>query len=159
MVSSVTYMDGRPCSTANLTAFSVVRSRWSTVQSSTRRRIGLVPRNVAASMAMPARCAIGLDLHAVRGDFARERLGIRHGPGTRARQTNIYGIYAERFHQMQDFDLFFDARIENGWILQPVAKRFVIQQDARAGRDRRRRGEVPIVNPFVLRQGDLVYCG
>src|SRR6266403_2245669 len=56
MVSSVTYMDGRPLSTANLTAFSVVRSRCSTVQSSTRRRIGLEPRNVAASMAMPTAC-------------------------------------------------------------------------------------------------------
>jgi len=107
---------------------------------------------------MGARRAIGFDFHTMRGDFARERLGIRHGPGSGARQPNIYGIYPERFHHMQDFDLFFYAGIEYRRILQAVSKRLVIQKNARAGRDRRRRGEVPIVNPFVLRQAGLVYC-
>src|SRR6267142_2476729 len=60
---------------------------------------------------------------------------------------------------MQDFNLLFDARIENGRILQAVAKRFVIQKNARAGRNRRRRGDVPVVYPFVLQQAGLVYCG
>ena len=47
---------------------------------------------------MRARRAIGFDLHAMRRDFARQRLGIRHGPWTGTRQTNIYGIDSERFH-------------------------------------------------------------
>ena len=102
---------------------------------------------------MRSRRAVGLDLHAVRGNFAGERFGVRVGTQPGPRKTDIDGVNSQGFHQMQDFDFFFDIGIEDGRILQTVAQRFVIQQDARTGRNRRRRGHVPIVNPFALRQG------
>ena len=51
---------------------------------------------------------------------------------------------------MENFNLLVNAGVENGGILQPVAKRFVIQRHARAGRNLRRRGRIPVVDPFVL---------
>src|SRR5262245_3184946 len=55
---------------------------------------------------------------------------------------------------MENFDFFIDAGIENGRILQAVAKRFIVQQDFRARRNQRRRGSVPIVNPFIERHSE-----
>src|SRR5277367_1745047 len=51
---------------------------------------------------------------------------------------------------MQDFDFFRDAGVVDARILQAIAQRLVIQQDVRSWRDERRRGYVPVVNPFVL---------
>src|SRR3989442_960158 len=53
VVSSVTYMTGRPCLTAYVTASSVDARMRSRVQSSAYCRIGDEPMNVAASMGMP----------------------------------------------------------------------------------------------------------
>jgi len=100
---------------------------------------------------MRARCAIGLDLHAVRGDFARERLGIRHGPGpapgkpifTHQRPSASIRCRISIFSSMLD---------RKPTDFASHRERFVIQKNAQCGRDRRRRGEVPIVNPFILRQ-------
>src|SRR5208282_4533282 len=51
---------------------------------------------------------------------------------------------------MQDFDFFFDARIVDARILQTVTKRFVVEQNLRAGSDKRGSGRIPVINPFVL---------
>ena len=75
---------------------------------------------------MRARGAVGLNLHAVRGDFASQRFGVRKGARPGARQSNIDGVDSKGFHQVQDFDLFFDAGVEHGRILQTVAQRFII---------------------------------
>src|ERR1700722_18135401 len=53
LVSSVTYIESRPSETAYLIAFSVVSKRKSSVQFSVKRRIGLDPMKVAASMGSP----------------------------------------------------------------------------------------------------------
>src|SRR5437588_183899 len=53
VVSSVTYMTGKPCSTAYVTASSVAATMRSTVQSSVYCRIGEEPMNVAASILIP----------------------------------------------------------------------------------------------------------
>ena len=66
-------------------------------------------------------------------DFARERFGVSIGARSGAGQADIYGVNAERFHQMQDFDFFADAGIADGGILQAVAESFVIEQ-RRGGR-------------------------
>jgi hypothetical protein len=58
VVSSVTYMTSRPSDTAYFTALSVVSSRKSSVQFSVKRRMGLDPINVAASIFSPVRCTI-----------------------------------------------------------------------------------------------------
>ncbi len=102
---------------------------------------------------MRSRGAVGLDLHPVRGDFAGQCFRVRIGPWPGAGKTDIDGVDSQGFHQMQDFDFFFDAGIEDRRILQTVAQGFVIHQDARAGRNCRRRGGVPVVNPFVLLHG------
>ena len=96
--------------------------------------MGLEPRKVAASMAMPTRCgnfddgadvgfdrsrgAVGANLHAVGGDFAGQGFGVRDGARAGARESDVEGVDAERFHQVQDFDFFFDAGIVDGGILQ-----------------------------------------
>src|SRR5258708_37332284 len=51
--SSLTYIESSPRETAYFTAFSVVVSRKSSVQFSVKRRIGLDPINVAASIGRP----------------------------------------------------------------------------------------------------------
>ncbi len=102
---------------------------------------------------MRSRGAVGLDLHPVRGDFAGQCLGVRRGARPGAGQTDIDRVDSQGFHQMQDRDLFFDAGVEDGRILQTIAQGFVIHQHARARRNRRRRGGVPVKNPFVLMQG------
>ena len=55
MVSSVTYMTGRFCETANVTASSVRTSSFSNVQSSAKNLTGDEPIKVQASISMPAR--------------------------------------------------------------------------------------------------------
>ena len=102
---------------------------------------------------MSARRAVGFDLHPLLGDFASQHFGVPKGPGPGAGKTDINRVDSQGFHQMQDFDLFFDARVNHGGILQTVAKGFVIHQHAGARRNRRRRGGVPIVDPFVLVHG------
>ena len=113
--------------------------------------MGLEPRNVAASMSDAyalgnfddgadvgfdgAGGAVGANLHAVRGDFAGERFGVFDGAGTGAGETDVHGIDAEGFHEVEDFDFFFDAGVVDGGILQTVAEGFVIEEDASAGRD------------------------
>jgi len=97
-----------------------------------------------------ARGAVGLDLHAVGGDFAGQ--GFRVGSSARASagKADVQRVDAEGFHQVQDFNFFLDRGIVHGRVLQAVAEGFVIQKDARAGWDCRRRGQIPIVDPFVL---------
>src|SRR5215510_12122345 len=51
---------------------------------------------------------------------------------------------------MQDADLLFDAWVVNGRVLQPIAQGLVIQQNPRARSNQRRRGQVPVVDPFIL---------
>src|SRR5215470_10970064 len=55
VVSSVTYMTGRPWPTAKVTASSVICKSFSSVQSSAKNRTDDEPMNVHASIAMPAR--------------------------------------------------------------------------------------------------------
>ena len=97
---------------------------------------------------MRPRGAVGSDAHAVGGDFAGKRFGIGERARARTGKANVNGIDAERLHKMQDFDFVFDAGVGNRRILKAVAKRFVIEHDARARRNLRRRRGVPIVDPI-----------
>src|SRR5271170_304201 len=96
-----------------------------------------------------ARSAVRLDAHLMVGDFAGEDFDVSGGARARAGQTDVYGIDAERFHQMEDFDFFFDGGVVDRGILQAVAKSFVIQEDFGAGRDGDFVREIPIVDEFV----------
>src|SRR5690242_14805153 len=73
-----------------------------------------------------ARSTIGLDAHAICGDFAGERFGVFVGAGASARKADVDGIEAERFHEVKDFNFFSDRRVVDGRVLQTVAERFVI---------------------------------
>src|SRR5260370_5529836 len=73
---------------------------------------------------------VGANLHAIGGDLAGESFGVLDGAGASAGKANVQRIDAERFHQMQDFDFFFDAGIVDRGILQAVAEGFVVEQDA-----------------------------
>ena len=97
-----------------------------------------------------SRGAVRFDLHALGDDFAGEGFGVLDGARAGTGQSDVERIDAQRFHQVQDFDFFFDAGIVYARILQAVAKRFIVQQDARAGSDERCCSQVPVVNPFVL---------
>ena len=104
--------------------------------------MGLEPRKVAASRGDSdalgnfndgadvgfhrSRGAVGANLHAVGGDFAGEGFGVRGGARACAGEADVHGIDAERFHQVEDFDFFFDAGVVDGGILQAVAEGFVI---------------------------------
>ena len=122
LVSSVTYMTSRPSETAYLTAFSVVCSRKSSVHPSVKRRIGLDPMKVAASMRRPVFCTISamgrMSFSCVRAaQLARIFIlcatisrasavtaSTARGPG--AGQAQIERVDAQRLHQMKDFNLF-----------------------------------------------------
>ncbi len=94
--------------------------------------------------------AIRPNLHPRRGNFARQGLRVGKDAGTCPGEADVHRVDAEGFHQVENFDFFFDAGVVDRGILQAVAQGFVIQEDARAGGDLRRRGQVPVVDPFVL---------
>ncbi len=93
---------------------------------------------------------VGANLHAIGGDLAGESFGVLDGARAGAGKADVQRIDAERFHQMQDFDFFFDAGIVDRGILQAVAEGFVVEQDAGAWWDKRGGSLVPIVDPFVV---------
>src|SRR5580704_3983343 len=97
-----------------------------------------------------ARGTVRANLHAVGGDFARQGFGVRGGARAGSGQPNIEGIDAERFHQVQDFDFFFDAGIVDRGILQAIAQSFVVEKYTGAGRDGWSGGFVPVVDVFGL---------
>jgi len=76
---------------------------------------------------MRSRRAVGLDLHATGRDFAGQRFGVRIGARPSSGKADIDGVDSQGFHQVQDFDFFFDAGVEDGRILQTVSQRFIIQ--------------------------------
>ena len=95
-----------------------------------------------------ARGAVGADFHPIGGDFAGEGFGVLDGARAGAGKADVERLDAERFHQVEDFDFFVDGGIVDGGILQAVAEGFVVEEDARAGRDRERRYRVPVVDVF-----------
>ena len=101
---------------------------------------------------MGARRAIRANLHARVDNFARQRFGVRISARAGARQADIHGVNAERFHQVQDFDFFTDAGIVDGRILQAVAQRFIVEHHAATGGNFRAGVGVPVVDEFVLHQ-------
>ncbi len=76
--------------------------------------------------------SVRANLHAIGGDFAGQGFGVGDGARASAGEADIQRVDAEGFHQVQDFDFFFDAGIVDGRILQAVAKSFVIQENTRA---------------------------
>ena len=78
---------------------------------------------------------VGPDFQAGAEDFARQRLGIFKRARPRAGQADVDRVDSQRIHQLDDFDFFGDGRVAHGRILQPVAKGFVVEQDAGSGRE------------------------
>ena len=76
VVSSVTYITGRPSPTANAIASSVSCSSWSMVHPSAYCRSGLDPMKAQHSIGMPARCEISRDraMSAIDGPGGAVRL-------------------------------------------------------------------------------------
>ncbi len=105
--------------------------------------------------------ALGRIFILARNDFAGEGFGIGVGPGAGAGQADIYGVDAEGFHQVQDFDFFGDRRIVDGGILQAVAESFVVEGDAAVGGDFGAGEDVPIVDEIVFHESRLIFalCG
>ena len=97
---------------------------------------------------MRARGTVRPNLHAGADDFAGQRFGVGICAMSGARQSDIHCVNAERFHQMQNFDFLLDARILDRRILQAIAKRFVIERNAAAGRYFSALRGVPIVDQF-----------
>src|SRR6266581_1772515 len=120
VVSSVTYIAGRPRLRANFTARSVVRSRKSSVQSSAYCRIGLEPRKVAASISSPV-----------------------------AGQAKVQRVDPQVFHQVQNLDLLLDGRVEHGGRLKPVAQRLIIEHGTPLELELRAVKAVPVVDEVV----------
>ncbi len=97
-----------------------------------------------------ASSAVGADFHVRADDFAGEGFRVSESARAGAGQADVDGLYAERFHQVQDFDFFSDARIVDRRILQAVAERFVVEHHAAANRDFGAGVGVPIVDEFVF---------
>src|SRR5271154_6600363 len=79
--------------------------------------------------------AVGLDAHAIGGDFAGQGFSVGSGAWARAGETDVDGVDAEAFHQVQDLNFFGDGGIGDGRILQAVAQGFIVEQDACAWRN------------------------
>ena len=101
---------------------------------------------------MGARRAVRADFHARVDNFARESFGVRISARAGAGQADIYGVNAERFHQVQDFDFFTDAGVVDGRILQAVAESFIVEHHAAAGGNFGAGVSVPVVDEFVFHQ-------
>jgi hypothetical protein len=71
--------------------------------------------------------AVWLYLQLCTGDLARQRLHIRHGSGSRARQAEVKHVDAQLFHQVEDADLLTDARVLHRRRLQAIAQRLVVE--------------------------------
>jgi hypothetical protein len=63
-----------------------------------------------------------------------------------ARQSDVRRVDAQRFHQVEQFDLLFDRRLGDGGRLQPIAQRFIVDADVPLRRFQRRFNRIPIVN-------------
>ena len=155
VVSSVTYMTGRPSLTASATASSERRSIRSKSQSSAYWRIGEEPMKQDTSIGMPTFCEISMigrmSASTVRAaqlgrifsllpdDLlrqARDRFDdVRSGAG----KADVRRVDAERLHQVEDADLLLDRGALDGGRLQAVAQRLVVELDTAAGRETRRR--------------------
>src|SRR5208282_2050524 len=96
-----------------------------------------------------SRRAIWPDLHPVRGNLSRQPLHRLRHPRSRTWQTKVHRINMQRFHEMQYFDFFFNARIGHRRRLQPIPQRLVVHHHARTRRYRHRPAGVPIVNPLA----------
>ena len=91
--------------------------------------------------------AVGPDLNFRVRPISRARASqcaVRTRTG--ARQPKIERVDTELLHQMEDTNLLFDGRIAHRGRLQPVAQRFVIQQDPASRHHRARIDSIPIVN-------------
>src|ERR1700722_6614441 len=97
--------------------------------------------------------AVGLDAHALVGNFAGERLGVGGGARTGSGKADIHGFDAEGLHQMENLYFIGDRRIGDRGILQSVAQRFVIKQNASSRRNRWRSRGVPVVDPIGVITG------
>ena len=73
--------------------------------------------------------AVRTNFHFGGNDFAGEGFGVGIGAGAGAGQADIYGVDAERFHEVEDFDFFGDGGIVDGGILQAVAEGFIVERD------------------------------
>src|SRR6185295_2178873 len=108
---------------------------------------------------MCTRGAVGSDFQFLVCNLACESFDASRMCSTRARQTDVSGIDAERFHQMKQFEFLFDWRLANGWRLQTVAQGFVIDADVTIWRGERRLDCVPVVNELVDGHVDSISHG
>jgi hypothetical protein len=93
-------------------------------------------------------------------DLARERAHVRDRARACAGQPDVGRVDAEFRDQVQDLDLLTDARVRDGWALQPVAERLIIEFDRLQatiidGIVRR----VPVVDKILLLHGTSRYRG
>src|SRR6185437_2548477 len=105
--------------------------------------------NGANVVYVSARGAIRADFHAATNDFLREGFGVVAGARTGAGETNVYGVDAEVFHQMQDVNFFFDAGVAHGGILEAVAQGLVVEHDFAAEQNLAALSGVPVVDQFA----------
>src|SRR6266481_93932 len=84
--------------------------------------------------------AIRANLHPRGGNLAREGFGVGKGAGACAGESDVQRVDAKGFHQVENFDFLFDCGVVDRRVLQAVAQGFVIQENARAGGNLRRRG-------------------
>src|SRR5271157_135554 len=95
---------------------------------------------------MGAGGAIGLDLHVRPANLARQGFAMRQGTRTGSGQPKVEHVDTKALHQMEDLDLLLNGRIADRRRLQPVAQRFVIQQDLARRYHRAGVDGVPVVN-------------
>ena len=94
-----------------------------------------------------ARRRVRPQLHPAIDDLPRDALDIRRDRRARRRQADVGGVHAERFHQVEDFELALDAGGLDRRTLQAVAQRLVIQHHRRP--DEPAADGVPIVGEGV----------
>src|SRR5581483_2895953 len=76
-----------------------------------------------------ARRAVRTNLHMASHNLSRQRFYMLNSSRPGARKTEIERVDPQIFHQMKNLDFLFDRRIAHRRRLQPVAQRFVIQED------------------------------
>jgi hypothetical protein len=91
--------------------------------------MGDEPIKAATSIGSRTRRAVHIELQPVLRDLLRDSQRILGGALPGPRKPDIGGSDAERDHKMNKGSFVFYIGITNGWTLQSVAQRFVVEVD------------------------------
>ncbi len=97
------------------------------------------------------------DVQVLLGDLLAEREDVFEGARTGARQTDVGAVDTDFVQEMEDLELVSNSRVDDGWILDSIPERLIVEFEATLPDDRAPPVDlVPIVDQLlVAHQGIL----